>query len=208
MRYSQAISILQLTGLSPEQLAPLIGISNMTYRRWLKQRRSDDSELPRLHDLGVRDAIAVLQKRGLLSETVVDPADPTIPELVGETIEKALKKSRDQLQDFESAVFDTLNIIGSRPDSYSKIASCRSSLEDFIGKSPFMGSTIDFLLHAAESKEFSRLIKTIACGALVYLLVPMDLMPDFTIGIGYVDDYGIIALAAAFCKKHSEKPAL
>ena len=39
-------------------------------------------------------------------------------------------------------------------------------------------------------------LKTIAAivGALVYVLCPIDLIPDFLPGIGYVDDAGVMAL--------------
>ena len=37
--------------------------------------------------------------------------------------------------------------------------------------------------------------KAIIIGALGYFIMPFDLVPDFTIGVGYVDDLGALALA-------------
>jgi uncharacterized membrane protein YkvA (DUF1232 family) len=37
--------------------------------------------------------------------------------------------------------------------------------------------------------------KAIIIGALGYFIMPFDLVPDLTIGVGYVDDLGALALA-------------
>ena len=37
--------------------------------------------------------------------------------------------------------------------------------------------------------------KAIIIGALGYFIMPFDLVPDFTVGVGYVDDLGALALA-------------
>ena len=37
--------------------------------------------------------------------------------------------------------------------------------------------------------------KAIIIGALGYFIMPLDLVPDFTAGVGYVDDLGALALA-------------
>lgn len=53
-------------------------------------------------------------------------------------------------------------------------------------------------------------------GALVYVLNPLDLIPDMIIGIGFIDDFGVVALCLkmvesdliryAAWKEHREKP--
>jgi uncharacterized membrane protein YkvA (DUF1232 family) len=66
-----------------------------------------------------------------------------------------------------------------------------------------MGIDLRFLLEVSRKKGVSQALKTIACGALLYFLTPGDMIPDFNIGVGYLDDYGVIAFAAAFCQTKS-----
>jgi len=43
--------------------------------------------------------------------------------------------------------------------------------------------------------EVPKKEKAIIIGALGYFIMPLDLVPDFTVGVGYVDDLGALALA-------------
>ncbi|MBG0765406.1 MAG: DUF1232 domain-containing protein, partial [Tissierellales bacterium] len=43
--------------------------------------------------------------------------------------------------------------------------------------------------------EVPKKEKAIIIGALGYFIMPLDLVPDFTAGVGYVDDLGALALA-------------
>ena len=50
-------------------------------------------------------------------------------------------------------------------------------------------------------------LKTIAAivGALAYILCPVDLIPDFLPGIGYVDDAGVMALCLKLVKSDIDR---
>lgn len=47
-------------------------------------------------------------------------------------------------------------------------------------------------------------IMAIAC-SLLYVLSPIDIIPDFIPGVGYIDDAGIIALCLSFVKNDLDK---
>jgi uncharacterized membrane protein YkvA (DUF1232 family) len=42
-------------------------------------------------------------------------------------------------------------------------------------------------------------------GALVYFLMPIDAIPDFIPGIGFLDDAGVIAMALAAVKSEVDR---
>jgi uncharacterized membrane protein YkvA (DUF1232 family) len=46
-----------------------------------------------------------------------------------------------------------------------------------------------------QKKDLPKKEKAIIIGALGYFIMPFDLVPDFTAGVGYVDDLGALALA-------------
>lgn len=54
------------------------------------------------------------------------------------------------------------------------------------------------LYYALESPNTSSTDKAIIIGALGYFILPIDLVPDFLVGLGYTDDLG--ALAWALCR--------
>ena len=64
------------------------------------------------------------------------------------------------------------------------------------------------LLKAYLNREYREVpIGTIAAivGALAYVLCPLDLIPDFIPGIGYIDDAGVLALCIKLVKTDLDK---
>ena len=55
-----------------------------------------------------------------------------------------------------------------------------------------------WLFYAAESPETPRIARVTAYGALGYLILPVDAVPDFLPGVGYVDDLAVITVALLF----------
>lgn len=53
------------------------------------------------------------------------------------------------------------------------------------------------LYYALQSPKTPAWAKTVILGALGYFIAPIDLIPDITPGIGFVDDAGVIAAAIA-----------
>jgi uncharacterized membrane protein YkvA (DUF1232 family) len=54
-------------------------------------------------------------------------------------------------------------------------------------------------------KQLSNRSLVILVGALVYFLMPIDAIPDFIPGIGFLDDAGVIAMALAAVKSEVDK---
>lgn len=46
---------------------------------------------------------------------------------------------------------------------------------------------------------------TAIAGSLLYVLSPIDIIPDFILGVGYIDDAAIITLCMNFVKSDLEK---
>lgn len=56
-----------------------------------------------------------------------------------------------------------------------------------------------------EYRELSKRSVVILVGALIYFLMPIDAIPDFIPGIGFLDDAGVIAMALAAVKSEVDK---
>lgn len=56
-----------------------------------------------------------------------------------------------------------------------------------------------------EYQELSKRSVVILVGALIYFLMPIDAIPDFIPGIGFLDDAGVIAMALAAVKSEVDK---
>lgn len=54
-------------------------------------------------------------------------------------------------------------------------------------------------------KDTPRYIKVMVVGALVYLVLPYDFIPDWFIGFGIVDDVTIISILVGYALKLAEK---
>ena len=56
-----------------------------------------------------------------------------------------------------------------------------------------------------EYRELSHKSLIVLVGALLYFLMPLDAIPDFIPGVGYLDDAGVIAMALGTVKTEIDK---
>jgi uncharacterized membrane protein YkvA (DUF1232 family) len=56
-----------------------------------------------------------------------------------------------------------------------------------------------------EYQQLSNRSLVLLVGALVYFLMPIDAIPDFIPGIGFLDDAGVIAMALAAVKSEVDR---
>ena len=72
--------------------------------------------------------------------------------------------------------------------------------------------TVLILYYALIDRDTPTWAQTIIVGALVYFISPIDAVPDFIPGIGYVDDLGVLVgalgvVAAHIKPEHKERAA-
>lgn len=70
-----------------------------------------------------------------------------------------------------------------------------------LGKVPFIPDAVAMYYAMLDPDTPVRAKATIA-GALLYFIVPIDAIPDFFLGGGYLDDAGVIALALTTAHSH------
>jgi len=56
-----------------------------------------------------------------------------------------------------------------------------------------------------EYRDLSNKSLVILVGALLYFLMPLDAIPDFIPGVGYLDDAGVVAMALGAVKTEIDK---
>jgi uncharacterized membrane protein YkvA (DUF1232 family) len=74
-------------------------------------------------------------------------------------------------------------------------------LKRVLNKLPLAGDALA-LYYAAFDEKTPKWARRIAVGALVYFIMPLDLIPDYLIIPGYTDDASVLALAIASLKRY------
>lgn len=204
MKYSEVISLLGETGLSPEVLAKNLSISNSTYRRWLKA--DPGGEFPREYEPGLATGVYKLLNDKSLSYNsgqVNTFVEGNLPEYFQAAIGQ-VKDASDMFsensthQDKITAVLSSLgnsNIVRDRVDKSSK------NILKFAEWGTAWKYRIKLMLKVITSKDMGLIDRMVAYGALFYLILPLDLVPDSIPVFGYVDDFGILGFAAAYYYK-------
>lgn len=59
-----------------------------------------------------------------------------------------------------------------------------------------------WLYYAAQTPGVPEKAKYVVYGALGYLILPIDAIPDFLPGVGYVDDLGVVTVAVILIAFH------
>jgi uncharacterized membrane protein YkvA (DUF1232 family) len=190
------------TGLSPEEMAPRINVSNMTVRRFMK--KPPDFELPAIYARAIEDAVSGMIAEGLL------PPDSRVA--------KQIIESKDNSR-FQS-IFKSLGLPGNFYGSKKRGDTARlmmglTRIGNDEAKSSYVKKSINnikkyerlgeewperirVLLKVIFSRAISDVDKLIAFGALFYLIYAFDLIPDYIPVAGLLDDYAILGLAAAY----------
>ena len=204
MQYAQLIKILNETGLSPEDLSSWLGISNMTYRRWLKLPARE--RLPREYERNVIGGIYQLLSEKKLrheSKNVQNFLSGHTPEFfqaalsgfsMGANVNIANKSHQDQVN-------QVLSCIGGGQTVQEEVRGAAKKISGFSKFGAEWKERISALTKVISNKQLSVMDKAVAFGALFYLITPFDLIPDTIPVFGYVDDFGIISLGAAFYLK-------
>ena len=199
MKYSHLLICLDLTGLSPERLAPYFNVSNMTLRRWkLKPRQKiEKAELEK-----IKQGIHSLIGKGLLSAE-----DPCVSSLLENQTSSYIQSVISYLgidsnffhkpKSKDDAVL-SLGKIGSSEERQEKVIHRNTEIKKHFKNGPIWKEQLNFLLKIIKSKALNKSQKFVAYGALFYLITPFDFIPDHIPIFGLLDDFALIGITVAY----------
>lgn len=187
---SQLKSYLKKHSLSPETFATQVKISNMTIRRMLKETGSAK--------------ISEKYHATFDAATAAHPAGEIAGENGAENFDfsGAENDFTELLADLEKQGTDCVNEQKIQSDAEQK------TKDPLVGNS--LKSKVFWLLNVVRDRNGGFKSKAIALGALLYFINPIDLIPDATPVVGYLDDYAVLSLSAALIikQKRGERDAL
>jgi uncharacterized membrane protein YkvA (DUF1232 family) len=208
MHYKQLTTILNETKLSPEKLSSRLGISNLTYRRWLK--RAPQDEIPKEYERTIAGGIYQLMSEGCLSsdsKTVTVFIEQNLPEFFNAAVGQfhVSAETFSEKSTHQDKITSVLLQIGNNSKARQRVDSSTKKIDKFTAWGGAWKERISILTKTIRSKKLSSVDKLVAYGALFYLVLPFDLVPDSIPIFGFVDDFGILGFAVAYyVKKYPE----
>jgi uncharacterized membrane protein YkvA (DUF1232 family) len=204
MRYEQLTGLMSETGLSPEKLSTRLGISNLTYRRWLKRPPQED--IPKGYERNIAGGVYQLLAEGKLnhdSRDVSNFLENNLPEFFQAAISQFHVPSDmfNKNSTHQDKVAAILSHIGKNAKLRRKVDSSTVKIKKFSTWGSAWKGRIVLLMKVIRSKQLTLMDKLVAYGALFYLILPFDLIPDSIPVFGYVDDFGILGFAVAYYAK-------
>lgn len=192
-------TLLEAAQCSPEEFGVLMGISGMTVRRWLahtsKKEAMPSSYLPQL-----REALYGLVAEGKL------PTDHALTrEIIGTETPAHMQASLKVLcgdanpvsTPGEQGWLETLNKIGTHAQHVKAVDNIRTWTRFFKLASGKKSRILTLLSIIRDSKR-PAFGKSLAYGALFYLITPFDLIPDHIPALGFLDDFGALEAAVSY----------
>ena len=178
-----------------------MGVSGMTVRRWIEKPTNE--ELPELYQHAARDAVYKLVIEGRLG------ADSKLvrklfahPESLSQlAAAKALgfpEMTSGKFEDHQDQIMVGLSSIGASELRRQKVAESMSKLPAYKRLGKEWSERISILTRVIGSKQLTSLDKFLAYGALFYLFMPFDLIPDTIPVFGLMDDFSILGIAATY----------
>lgn len=204
MTYSQVNAVLSETGLSPEQLAPKLGVASMTIRRW--QKKPGSGKLPKGYERTLTEGIYQLLAEGHLnsgSEVVrkmlMGSASQSFAAVLKSLeISDAVSGKGDSQQDKMTIA---LSQIGVNEKRRAEVDQAKEKLQGFKKLGQDWNERISALWTIVRSTKLTPIDKLVAYGALFYLIFPFDLIPDHLPVVGLIDDFGVLGFAMAYYLK-------
>ncbi|MGZ3743373.1 MAG: YkvA family protein [Pseudobdellovibrionaceae bacterium] len=205
MTYTELKRCLKQTNFSAEVLAPYFSVSNMTFRRWEKNKsRNIDSK----YESAIINGLFLLVAEGHLS---MDSEE--LQSLISKnwsssayfnSVVKTLGISADvsSQESFEARVVDCLYEIGgeARRRQYveSKLIKVSSKCLKKLGSE--FGQRVTSLRKIIQSTKEIREHRIAAYGALFYFFIPFDFIPDHLPIFGLLDDFAVLGFAMTHYK--------
>ena len=202
MKYSQLFSIIDNAGWSCETAANRLGVSHMTLRRW--RAKPPKEQLPKMYARSFAPVFNELASEGGASAGSVARA---VGESNAEPFRQTLKRLGfpDDLMSRKSggrtALIDGLSKVGDSKERKETVDRSKPKLASFRALGSEWKERISAMSMVIRSGDLLATDKLVAYGALFYLLMPMDLIPDTIPAIGLLDDFAVLGIALWFYKK-------
>jgi uncharacterized membrane protein YkvA (DUF1232 family) len=201
MSSADLLILLNESRLSPEDLGVLIGVSGMSVRRWVE--KPNQKPLAEIYQTAIRDAIFKMVIEGRLDSSsksalkiFSDPAN-----LAQNAAAKALGFPEDMKGDFadhQEAIISGLSAIGGMESRRRRVDKSKDKLPFYKKMGREWSERITMLTKIIASKKLTALDKFPAYGALFYLLMTFDLIPDTIPVFGLMDDFTSLGIAVAY----------
>jgi uncharacterized membrane protein YkvA (DUF1232 family) len=201
LKYSHVLNLIEETGLSYEEISPILNISNMTLRRWAKKPKT--TKVAAGYQSAIREGVYQL-----LLDGRVDSGSKVVLEILQSTPSKsfaaAIKSLGAANMRFDKDVKNQDQVvlilaeIGQNKKHIDDVESQQEEILKFKKFGQGWTKSISVLMKVIKSKDVFALDKLVAYGALFYLIFPFDLIPDSIPVVGYIDDFAFLSIAAAF----------
>lgn len=212
MTNSHLLILLEESGLSPEALGARIGISGMSIRRWLKEPKA--TIIPDPYSSAFQYTIQKMMIEGGLDSASrsVSWAFQEIGSLPQRAALSALGLDLDLHEAMgpagggdEDRILGVLNQLGQSALVEKKVEEQANEIASHCGRDREWSSRLSVLSKVMKSKKISRFEKSVAVGALFYLIFAFDLIPDSLPIFGLIDDFTIVGFAATYYKQRNQK---
>jgi uncharacterized membrane protein YkvA (DUF1232 family) len=211
MKYGEVLGLLDEAGFSPENLAKFVSVSNSTYRRWQKEPLGD--VFPKEYESNIASGLYKLLENKSLSfdsPRVNSFVENHIPEFFQAAVGRLTISGEIFAEDFshQDKITSILSNLGNSSTIRSRVDKATRKLKTFLEWGAAWKYRIKLLMDVTRSRELALVDRLVAYGALFYLILPLDLVPDSIPVFGYVDDFGILGFATAYyCKRFPEMEA-
>lgn len=204
MEIQQILTLIEETGLSPEDVADRMGVSGMTIRRWQQKPATD--RLASLYIEGLRKAIFELVLDGSLkadsrsAQWAFSSADPISQRAALIALGFPMDGTNLQTWDTEQ-LLSAIGRMGAIEPNQVYVSANAEKISTFKSLSDRWSEAIAYLQSALSSVKLRPADKFVAFGAICYLLMPFDLIPDSIPVVGLLDDFAILSLANEHYRK-------
>jgi uncharacterized membrane protein YkvA (DUF1232 family) len=207
MTYAQVLACFELSKLSPEELAHYLGVSNMTIRRWKKRltEHVDHSYLAAIYQ-------GIL---GLVGDGKLDMEHPQVKSILlsksegyNDRYAKAVLRSFGVTEPIQVGVTAEAQIQSSLAQSGSilshqkRVQAAETEIKQFGDRGSDWKEKTDQLWAIVQNSTLSVQDRTIAIGALFYLLMTFDFIPDHLPVFGLLDDFALLGAALDHYRKN------
>jgi uncharacterized membrane protein YkvA (DUF1232 family) len=203
MTNSHLLTLMSESKLSPEALGARIGISGMSIRRWLKER--ENTEIPDPYASAFQLTVQKMIVEGMLPGTSQSAlwsfeAIGGLPQTASLHAMGYNAKMAVPLEGEDEKVLAMLSQIGNQVTSEAEVENQTAMISERKKSGREWAKKIGALTSVLKSKKLKRVDKSIAVGALFYLIFAFDLIPDPVPIVGLFDDLAILGVAANYYK--------